>query len=369
MENCWRISDRRTGFERRRVARVADLARAPSWETQRAQFITRYLFWALGLAYFNLGGAPPVSAWAGLTVVNAVLVLYGALVTFFLWHARRALQAPWRWRAAMWVDLATATFAVLADPTVLSPGYLAYIMVILGNGMRYGLAFYAEAVVGSFVLGALALTWQLMNHSGALSFSTIFFLLFGAIIVVYAYSLMAGFEKARRQLEAERSIDVLTGLLNRRALYERAEDLFRALEHGDGRLAVLFADLDRFKSVNDTRGHHAGDRVLADIARMIAAAVRRVDVVARYGGDEFILLLPETDLDRATVVARRLQEGVAGWSREQEIDLSFSIGLAQAPHHGSDLKTLLQRVDQAMYRSKLNRGRGGILRVEQALPV
>jgi diguanylate cyclase (GGDEF)-like protein len=268
----------------------------------------------------------------------------------------------------MWVDLLAASFAILADPAVISPGFLAYLMVIFGNGMRYGLRLFAEAVIGSLACALLVIGLRMFDYLDAVSVSAVFFLLFFVIIVLYSYSLTANIEKGRERLEAERDLDHLTGLLNRRALHERAERLLQSREHGREPLVVMFADLDRFKAVNDTHGHHVGDRVLTEIGRMLACAVRDTDLVARYGGDEFLLILRDTNLAEAGALAERLQQSLAEWSQSQDVDLSFSIGLGQYPDHGADLKTVIERVDQAMYRSKLERGRGGILQVNQAAP-
>ena len=356
-----RKADRRNGMERRGGHAV----RVPPWVEQRAQYLTRLLFWALGLAYFNLGGATQTSAWASLMAFNAVFLLYGAEIAFFMRHAARRLEVRWRWHLTMWIDLFAATFAILADPAVLSPGFLVYLMVILGNGMRYGLRLFAEAVIGSLVCALLVIGLRLFDYLDAVSVSAIFFLVFFVIIVLYSYSLTANIEKGRKRLESERDLDHLTGLLNRRALHERAERLLQNTDRGREPLVVMFADLDRFKAVNDNHGHHVGDRVLAEVGRMLACAVRDTDLVARYGGDEFLLILRDTNLAEAGALAERLQHTLAEWSRRQDVDLSFSIGLGQYPDHGADLKTVIERVDQAMYRSKLERGRGGILQVSQ----
>lgn len=360
-----RKTDRRRGAERRGEHAV----RVPAWEEQRAQYLTRLLFWALGLAYFNLGGVSHTSAWVSLPVVNAVLLLYGGEIVFFMRHATKRLDTRWRWHLTMWVDQFATSFAILADPAVISPGFLAYLMVILGNGMRYGLRLFAEAVIGSLACALLVIGLRLYDYLDAVSVSAAFFLLFFVIIVLYSYSLTANIEKGRRRLESERDLDHLTGLLNRRALHERAERLLQRPESGNEPLVVLFADLDRFKAVNDNHGHHVGDRVLTEVGRMLACAVRDTDLAARYGGDEFLLILRDTNLAEAGALAERLQHTLAEWSRCQNVDLSFSIGLGQYPDHGSDLKTVIERVDQAMYRSKLERGRGGILQVGQVASV
>lgn len=214
-----------------------------------------------------------------------------------MWHAANKPHAPWRQHLTMWVDIAAATFAALADSTLSSPGFLVFLMVILGNGMRYGLALFGEAVIGCLGASILIVWLRLPDYLGMFSVSAIFFLVFFTIIVLYSYSLTAKIERARSKLAHERNVDALTGMLNRRALMERASHLFQSPESHGGEIVVLFADLDGFKAVNDTYGHHAGDRVLVAVAEAILENVRDVDLVARYGGDEFLLVLPRTSLE------------------------------------------------------------------------
>jgi diguanylate cyclase (GGDEF)-like protein len=290
--------------------------------------------------------------------------LYGFEILFFMWHATRVPHAPWRQRLTMWVDIAVASFAVLADATVSSPGFLVYLMVILGNGMRYGLRLFGEAVIGSLGAAVLIVSLRLFDYVSIFSVSAIFFLVFFAIIVLYSYSLTAKIERGRAKLAHERNIDELTGLLNRRALIERASHLFQASEADGGEIVVLFADLDRFKAVNDTHGHHVGDRVLAAVAGRLSDVVRGVDLVSRYGGDEFILILPGTTREGGDIVAQRVRQVINEWAQENGVDFSVSIGLGKFPDHGADIEAVIASVDKAMYRAKIANGCGGILHVD-----
>ncbi len=166
--------------------------------------------------------------------------------------------------------------------------------------------------------------------------------------------LLAVYRVASIALEREHQAqtDALTGLPNRTLLTTRtAESL---VEAGDGGTALLLVDLDRFKEVNDTLGHHVGDRFLQVIANRLAAAVRPTDTVVRLGGDEFAILLPGTDADAAEDTARRLQGSVCApiVLEGLQVDVSASIGIAVAPQHGADLDALLQHADVAMYLAK-----------------
>jgi diguanylate cyclase (GGDEF)-like protein/PAS domain S-box-containing protein len=153
--------------------------------------------------------------------------------------------------------------------------------------------------------------------------------------------------------------DPLTGLANRALLMERLNICVGRARRSNKLLALLYLDLDRFKSVNDGIGHVAGDAVFQEVARRLTACVRDADTVARIGGDEFVVLLPEiVRAEDAAVVASKLLASIAepfsGAGRR--IDISTSIGVSVFPDDGSDAETLLRSADNAMYRAK-ERGR------------
>ena len=360
-----RLNDSRSGGERRarreRREREAAGMRFPSWTEQKVQFLTRYLFMVLGVLFFNFSG-DFTPRWMSLQAINAVLALYLVVNTAGLLHARHHPVSPPRYRLAMWVDIAMTSFAMLNDPYDIPPSLLVFIMVVLGNGMRYGMRLFGEALTGSFAGAMVVLTLR----SAGLTPGVMFLNLFGGIILVYAYILMSRIESSRRQLEQSSTVDALTGLMNRRALFDAAEGIFRKL-NGSGRLTVMFADLDKFKAVNDTHGHARGDEVLKQFSNIVRDSIRDADIAARYGGDEFVLILTDTPLAQAQQVAERIQAGVADWAQANGLDVSVTIGMGEAPLHGDDLATLLERVDQALYRSKLSGSCGGVQCVDLTL--
>jgi len=356
-----RAVDRATARKRFDFPLLASPAclRAVTWEEQRSQYITRYLFWVLGMLYFNLGTGVARSA-EYLLAVNVLFSSYLVLTTVYMWSARRHRISPLRWRLAMWTDLVNAAFAALADASFASPAYAVFLVIILGNGMRYGIRPFGEAALGSFLLVVLVQFLRAEEALSTLSVTSVFFLLFGGIVVLYAYSLMARIERGRVVMAQQSGLDPLTGLLNRRGLEERASRLFEDINARNTSLSMLFVDLDQFKAVNDLRGHHVGDAVLRKVAGLINASIRESDVAARYGGDEFIILMPATTRDQARQVGERLQSAMASWTRHTDVQTSLSIGLGEAPAHGRTLDDLLRRVDRAMYLNKQTGQRGGI---------
>jgi diguanylate cyclase (GGDEF)-like protein len=162
--------------------------------------------------------------------------------------------------------------------------------------------------------------------------------------------------------------DALTGLPNRSLLEDRLERALRATTRDAARLALLFVDLDRFKTINDSLGHHAGDRLLCQVADRLVNCVRASDTVARLGGDEFVVLLPRLQEEGdATQVADKIR---ADMQRPFEVDgqelrITPSIGVATFPDSGRDVETLLRHADAAMYAAKAA-GRNSVRTYEAA---
>ncbi len=153
--------------------------------------------------------------------------------------------------------------------------------------------------------------------------------------------------------------DTLTGLPNRILLHDRLEHALQALPRAGAPVALCVMDLDRFKDVNDTLGHQAGDRLLREAAGRLSGAVRASDTVARLGGDEFAVLLPATTEEGAVHATRSLLAALAAPMQLEGhvLTLAASVGIALAPDHGAEATTLLRRADVAMYVAK--RARSG----------
>ena len=174
--------------------------------------------------------------------------------------------------------------------------------------------------------------------------------------------LVAWREEAERALRTLARTDSLTGLLNRRALGEEAAALIaQAQRHGDP-LTLLLIDLDHFKQINDQRGHDSGDRALALVARLLGEALRRGDLAARWGGEEFCVLLARGGADAGQAFDRRLRAALAEHGLTTlGFRLGFSAGMATMLESDKSLQQLVQRADKALYAAKAA-GRGRLLR-------
>jgi two-component system cell cycle response regulator len=156
--------------------------------------------------------------------------------------------------------------------------------------------------------------------------------------------------------------DTLTGLFNRRAILARLNEWLLIVRRYGGRLSIAMLDLDNFKQVNDTFGHRVGDRVLADIANLLQRSVRQTDFCGRYGGEEFLVILPQTDAAGAAIMAERMRSAVEDTPIHtppaHTLNITASFGAAECCE-GDDEDLLIGRADAALYRAK-DKGRNRV---------
>lgn len=176
--------------------------------------------------------------------------------------------------------------------------------------------------------------------------------------------------KRREEIRMLSLTDEVTGLFNQRKLIEDLELYIGRFQHDQVGFSLLFVDIDYFKNVNDQFGHVVGSQLLIDMAAVLKAQLRASDLVYRYGGDEFIVLLPRTSVEVTKKIALRISESVK--SAEFNIDhdkkykLSLSIGLAQFPNDATSAKSIIDFADKMMYMSKKS-GRGKVFHVTEVV--
>ncbi len=197
---------------------------------------------------------------------------------------------------------------------------------------------------GSFLIAEITVT-ELSNEYGQRS---------GYLAMAYD---VTSRRDAEHQLQHMAQHDALTSLPNRNMLQEQLKACMGIAERHGYHMAMMFLDVDRFKKINDSLGHHVGDSVLAEIARRLRTGMRTSDIVARLGGDEFVILLPQiTAVEDGERVAQKVLDLFADPLRigSHELRVTPSIGLAIYPEHGADTITLMRHADLAMYQAKSN---------------
>ena len=160
--------------------------------------------------------------------------------------------------------------------------------------------------------------------------------------------------------------DSLTGLYVRRYFMVKLQEELHRAQRYNNILSVVMADLDRFKNINDSYGHDAGDRVLKTIGKFLQQNVRDVDVVARYGGEEFVIMIPEAANDAAHILSERVRKNLAGMKFENLPPITVSLGIATFPHDGMDAEDLIRKADAAMYAAK-RAGRNRIVKYTEKI--
>lgn len=183
-------------------------------------------------------------------------------------------------------------------------------------------------------------------------------LVLSTIIVFFAYYLIAlSIEQTKRhkQLEARSRVDNLTGVYNRCYMEQLLQEEYAYYKNKAGELALILVDIDLFKGINDRYGHAGGDFVLKAIAEELRKAVREDDVVARWGGDEFMLMLPRTDHENALNVAERIRATVAKKKYQYEqysLQVTVTLGLYVSNYSGASVEELIKQADILMYQGK-----------------
>jgi diguanylate cyclase (GGDEF)-like protein len=275
-----------------------------------------------------------------------VLVVHDVLPGNLLGPAKFVLEGS--------VAITFATLLVMFTGRELSPFFFIFPMIVAGAALvvsaRVTVALAAAAGLG--YVAALTLgNPQAINPAGV---ATVGVNLTALILLAYVAMVIAREQRRARDAAIRLStVDPLTGLFNRTFFFAAVDrEIARSARSGRG-FCLLMMDLDELKAINDRQGHFIGDRVLRAVGEVIRDGVRRIDIAARYGGDEFCVLLPETEASGAYVVAEKIRLGAAELAVPgTEIKTSLSVGVVSYPDDGRTSDELMISADQAMYASK-----------------
>jgi diguanylate cyclase (GGDEF)-like protein len=340
--------------------KLANAAETPaSIEQEELRGISRsvaeieWLLLVLVLLYYAFGGTEPEERPA----VVAAMVGYAAFVMGFRYARFFRQESRWKLAVETWVMTGFITWALWHTGGLESPLLNSYLLVIITSALALGklttlleLALIAACLV---FLGGHASVADLLSlkYAGGMFAKFAPFVLVAYITTMFASDIRYGLNKAKRESET----DELTQALNRRGFAIVADRLFGQAVRYQRAISLLCIDCDNLKQVNDVHGHKAGDRLLAELARSVQGQLRHTDVLARFGGDEFVVLLPETPAAGALDVAERIRAAVEAnpvVADGKLVRTTVSIGVADYPADGQGLDLLLANADRRLYAAK-----------------
>ncbi len=353
---------------------VAGSSRGPavSIEQEELRGISRtvaeihWLLLILVLLYVIFGDADKLAEAA---VISATF-FYAAFVMFFRYVNFYKSESRWKMALETWAMIGYITWVCLYTGGLASPLLNTYLLPVITAALTLGkvttLAEVALIAACQVYLGGSFSLEMLISLAflGGFAAQMAPVLLVAYIVTMFSADIRYGLSKAKLLSET----DELTGLLNMRGFSIAANRLFGQALRYNRAASVLMIDSDNLKMVNDSHGHETGNRLLRQLTRLVQAELRYTDVLARYGGDEFIALLPETPPKGALEVAGRIRDAVASTPLEvdgKRVSCTVSIGLAAHPADGSSLDAVAARADRAMYKAK-QAGRNRVVQFEAA---
>ena len=273
-------------------------------------------------------------------------------------------ETRWKLAIEIWVMIAFITWVLWNTGKVDSPLINLYLLVIITSGLTMG-------KVTTFLI--LLLITCVYIYMGVPVYSDITFSLqnFGRLMTIFSPYLLiaylttmlsADLQYARKMFKYLSETDDMTGLNNIRAFNNLITQEIKKAARYDQPFSLLMIDADNLKDVNDDFGHEAGDRLIKAMAASIQLCLRDSDTLARYGGDEFIAMLSQTDQQNAVEAAERIRKGVENTAFDMDgnqIKSTVSIGISCFPSHADNISGLLRKADQALYISK-NAGRNKV---------
>ncbi|WP_438767255.1 GGDEF domain-containing protein [Kushneria sp. TE3] len=308
---------------------------------------------------FALYMASLVLSWSGLRRFYGHSLHWPGLLILIMLPSMLCLLAPW-----LNLSTRTTTF-VFFTCAALSAG-LVVVEIVRARGERLWsqlvVAFAFTGYCGSFLLAACLLQLTPTQASSATAHLSMILDQVASILAYVGYIAMNG-ERANLKLRQQADTDPLTGLFNRRGIQRMLHER-PFIGAGNKPMSILIGDLDHFKKINDTLGHESGDVVLKTFTECLKGTLRRNDLAVRWGGEEFLIVLPQTGIEAAETLAERLRALTQAHPFQvcgQCIDVTISIGIAEADRPMEPFTKTVRRADKALYRAK-REGRNRVCR-------
>jgi len=346
----------------------------PSVEQEELRGISRtvaeieWLLLILVLVYLVFGWPLPDTEPA----LSMAMFFYTAFVMSFRYANLYKHETRWKIAIETLAMIAFITWVLWFTGGLASPLVNAYLLVVITSALTLGKALTLTEVA---LVGAcfLVLEWQVGGKDmarlafwGGYAAQLAPVLLVAYITTMFSADIRYGLNRAKLLSET----DELTGIFNMRGFVGIANRLFAQAQRYERPASFLMVDSDNLKQVNDQFGHEAGNRLLKDLVKAVQAQLRFTDVAARYGGDEFVVMLPETPSRGALEVAERIRHAIEQMPFHAEtgrVPCTVSIGVATYPEDGRSLDALLARADRALYLAK-DDGKNRVARYQSAAP-
>jgi diguanylate cyclase (GGDEF)-like protein len=330
-----------------------DIAQSELQGFSRTLAELEWLLLVLVLLYYVLPSSAAIDQWGMLLAMAA----YAAFVISFRYSKLFTRETQWKLALETWAIILFISWCVYQTGGIDSPLINLYLLVIIFSALTLG----KMVTLLEFTLISAAYFYLAQSSVEEGSFSL---LLLSEMTVTFAPYLLVGYltsllaadlKNAREGLELLSDTDELTGLKNRRAFNAALEAEFKKAVRYNRVFSVLMLDADDLKPVNDRFGHAAGDKLIVSIAQVVQESLRETDILARYGGDEFVAILNETTCDRAVEVAERIRKSVENTSFSssgERVSSTISVGVACFSENSQDGIEIMAQADEKLYESK-----------------
>ena len=332
---------------------MRDIAQSELQGFSRTLAELEWLLLVLVLLYFVLPSTAIIDQWGMLLA----MALYAAFVISFRYSKLFTRETQWKLAVETWAIIFFISWCVYQTGGIDSPLINLYLLVIIFSALTLGkIVTLLEFILISAAYFYLAQSSVEEGGFSIVHFSEMAITFVPYLLVAYLTSLLAAdLRNAREGLEQLSDTDELTGLKNRRAFNGALEAEVKKAARYNRVFSVLMLDADDLKPVNDRFGHATGDKLIISIAQVVQESLRETDILARYGGDEFVVILTETTGDRAVEVAERIRvsvENTSFSSAGERVSSTISIGISSFSENTQDGIEIMAEADKKLYESK-----------------
>lgn len=285
------------------------------------------------------------------------LVAFAVFTLSFRYFNFYTKQSRWKMAIETWVMIVFISWTLFQTGGVNSPLLNLYLLVIIASAITLGkiITFLEIGLIAAFYIYLAAPLYSDSSFT-LIDFSQIMTLFSPFLLIAYITTMLAAdIHYGRQMFKSLSETDEMTGLLNKRSFNTMLIKAAKVAKRYSHPMSIMVLDADNLKVVNDKYGHKAGDRLIIILAEIIQDCLRVSDIIARYGGDEFVILLPQATAKKAVEAGNRIRMAVANSSFDVEgsrVNTTISIGIASYPENAVNINELLEKADKSLYKSK-----------------